>query len=177
MMTGALLFLKVNPLAGLGTHPFHGLRRWLPAAVLYATLALVTALATGLVNPALVPPPLFFILPFTLLIFPVLLEESFFRGLLIPRQILDRGTKHAAVSIVLSSLFFVAWHPLNALTVNPTARHIFLRPDFLAITFFLGLACGFGYVVSRSLWVPILIHWATVLAWVLFLGGRNLLLE
>jgi predicted Abi (CAAX) family protease len=31
--------------------------------------------------------------------------------------------------------------------------------------------------VSRCLWMPIIIHWLTVVVWVIFLGGRNKLLE
>ena len=75
------------------------------------------------------------------------------------------------------TLLFVAWHPLNAATINPSAPTIFFDPAFLAITAVLGITCGYGYVVSKSLWVPVLIHWATVVAWVFFLGGRNLVLE
>ena len=38
------------------------------------------------------------------------------------------------------------------------------------------MVCSIGYILSRSLWVPVLIHWVTVVVWVSFLGGRNLLL-
>lgn len=79
--------------------------------------------------------------------------------------------------MALSTLAFVAWHPLNALTVNRSALPIFLDPAFLLIFAGLGAVCGYGYVVSRSIWVPVLIHWATVVVWVLLLGGRNLVLD
>ena len=69
------------------------------------------------------------------------------------------------------------WHPLNAVTVNRSAIPVFLDPAFLVIVAALGLTCGYSYVVSQSIWVPIFIHWATVVVWVLFLGGRNLVLE
>jgi len=71
----------------------------------------------------------------------------------------------------------VVWHPLNALTFNTAANPLFLDPAFLIIVTLLGLTCGYSYALSRSLWVPIIIHWATVTVWVLFLGGRNLVLE
>ncbi|WP_366517676.1 CPBP family glutamic-type intramembrane protease [uncultured Marinobacter sp.] len=41
----------------------------------------------------------------------------------------------------------------------------------------MGITCGYAYVLSRSIWVPVIIHWVTVTVWVLFLGGRNLVLE
>ena len=72
---------------------------------------------------------------------------------------------------------FTAWHPLNAWLLNPGGRTFFYDPWFLAIVFLLGLTCGATYVASRSLWVPVVIHWATVLIWVFFLGGRNLVKE
>jgi predicted Abi (CAAX) family protease len=168
-------YLRHNLWAGLRTAPRAGWRRWLPLAGGYAVAALALALATGQVRPGLAESRLFFILPFTLLVFPVLFEEAFFRGMLIPRDLRGRGK--TAVHVVVSSILFVLWHPLNAVTINPTARDTFLRPDFLVIVFLLGLACGVGYVISRSLWVPILIHWVTVVVWVLGLGGRNLILE
>jgi predicted Abi (CAAX) family protease len=81
------------------------------------------------------------------------------------------------LAIGWSTLLFVAWHPLNALTINPSAPALFLDPAFLLISAALGITCGYSYVVSKSLWVPVLIHWATVVVWVFFLGGRNLVLE
>jgi len=117
------------------------------------------------------------ILPFTLFVFPSLLEEMFFRGVLIPRRILESGRKRATNAVVISTLAFVAWHPANALAFNHAAIPLFLNPWFLFIVGALGITCGYGYVVSKSIWVPVIIHWATVTVWVLFLGGRNLVLE
>ena len=78
--------------------------------------------------------------------------------------------------ILLSTFLFVIWHPINAL-VNPVSAIFFYNPYFLAIVAFLGITCGTSYIYSRSLWVPILIHWITVLFWVFLLGGRNLILD
>ena len=47
----------------------------------------------------------------------------------------------------------------------------------LLIVALLGITCSVSYVLSRSLWTPIIIHWLTVVVWVIFLGGRNKLLE
>lgn len=116
-------------------------------------------------------------LPIILFVFPSLLEEAFFRGVLIPRHVLTAGHKKAAWSVVTSTLIFIAWHPFNALAFNPTAIPLFLDPWFLVIVGAMGLTCGYAYVLSRSIWVPVIIHWAAVTVWVLFLGGRNLVLE
>ncbi|MCW5214835.1 CPBP family intramembrane metalloprotease, partial [Desulfobulbus sp. US5] len=80
-------------------------------------------------------------------------------------------------STLLSAILFTLWHPLNALTVNPGAQALFCDPYFLVIVFCLGIVCSLTYILSRSLWVPIIIHWLTVVVWVIFLGGRNLLLK
>ena len=114
---------------------------------------------------------------FALFLFPALLEESFFRGILIPNNTKQRGAKTILFVTLLSATLFTLWHPLNALTVNPGAQALFCDPYFLAIVFCLGIICSLSYILSRSLWVPIIIHWLTVVVWVIFLGGRNLLVK
>jgi predicted Abi (CAAX) family protease len=170
-------YLKYNLIGGFKTSPLAELRLSAFAFIAFIALAIPIGFGSGLIGAAVVKAKLFLFLPFTLLIFPSLLEEAFFRGLLIPRNTRDRGLRQVLFYSLLSSLLFVAWHPLNALTINPGAREIFLNPWFLLIAFFLGLSCSLGYIYSRSLWVPVLMHWWTVLVWVLLLGGRNLLLE
>lgn len=117
------------------------------------------------------------ILPFSLFIFPAFLEEAFFRGILIPNKIKEKGGKAVLAATLFSAAAFTLWHPLNALTVNPGAQELFLNPHFLFIVFCLGVSCSLSYIFTQSLWMPILIHWLTVLIWVLFLGGRNLVLS
>jgi predicted Abi (CAAX) family protease len=106
------------------------------------------------------------LLPIILFIFPSFLEESFFRGILIPINTEEKGKKKIIFYISLSTLSFVLWHPLNALTINPAAKIFFLDPYFLLITCLLGITCSFSYIYSRSLWLPVLIHWTTVVVWV-----------
>lgn len=170
-------YLRRNLVAGLKTPPWSGLPGSLALLPLFAVGALLIGALAGLYRPGLLRSELLWLLPVTLFVFPALLEEAFFRGVLIPRDVAGRGRKAAWRHIVISTLLFVVWHPLNALTVNPTGRALFLDPAFLGITALLGLTCGYAYVVSRSLWQPIIIHWLTVLVWVTLLGGRNLLLE
>ena len=170
-------YLKANLVAGLGTSPLRApLKAW-ALVPFYAATALSIGFGSGLFRAEPIAPPSMPLLVVTLFVFPSLLEEAFFRGVLIPRGTLERGTKRAALTIGSSTLLFVAWHPFNALTINPSAPVLFFDPAFLAIAAALGITCGYGYVMSRSLWVPVLIHWATVVVWVFFLGGRNLLLE
>lgn len=143
----------------------------------FAAVAVLVGFWAGLFELGWRDSPIAPLLPIVLFVFPSLLEEAFFRGVLIPRNILESGPSKAAWSVVISTLLFVAWHPLNALTLNPTAIPLFLDPWFLVIVGAMGLTCGYAYVYSRSIWVPVIIHWAAIVVWVLFLGGRNLVLE
>jgi len=166
-----------NLKAAFRTSPFTAPRTaWLPVPV-FALAAAGIGLLSGLFEPGVLFTPAAPFLPFTLFLFPSLLEELFFRGILIPRNIRERGPKTAGLVIILSTLAFVAWHPLNALAFDRSVLPLFCNPAFLGITAALGITCGIGYVLSRSIWVPVLIHWATVVVWVFFLGGTNKLLK
>lgn len=175
-MSGWRRYLRDNLLAGLRTPPWPLPLAAVAPVPLFAAAALAIGHYGGLFEPGVVESRLLVVMPLTLLVFPSLLEEAVFRGLLIPRGTRGRGPARTAAVLGGSTAAFVLWHPLNALTVNPGARTLFLDPAFLAITALLGLTCGHAYLVSRSLWLPVVIHWLTVLVWVLFLGGRNLLL-
>lgn len=169
-------YLRSNLLEGLLTSPFRApVRAWLLVPV-YAITALALGFSSGLFQLEPLKIGWAPVLLVTLLISPSLLEEMLFRGLLIPRQVLRRGSLRAGLAIGWSTLVYVLWHPLAALTTSPESRPFFLDPTFLAIVTLLGITCGHSYVVARSLWVPILIHWVTVVVWVFFLGGHNLVL-
>ena len=140
-------------------------------------VSLAIGFYTGQFSIRIVDIPMLAVLPFSLFIFPSLLEEMFFRGVLIPNDAASRSKPGIVTYIAISTAAFVLWHPANALTVNRTAAGIFLDPAFLLIVTLLGMTCSISYVFSRSLWTPIIIHWLTVVAWVIFLGGRNKLLE
>ncbi|UCC96724.1 MAG: CPBP family intramembrane metalloprotease [Phycisphaerales bacterium] len=170
-------YLKKNLLRGFRISPFRIPLRGLIPVPIYIGASLAVGFAAGLFSPGVVDSPLLFVLPFSLFIFPCLLEEAFFRGVLIPNDAASRSKGKIIAYIVLSTMAFVLWHPANALTINPPAAPLFLNPAFLLIVAFLGITCSISYIVSRSLWVPIIIHWLTVVVWVIFLGGRNKLLE
>jgi len=170
-------FLTTNLIKGLRTSPLHGLKHTILLFTLFAIVALTTGFSTGLFRFEVLDSDLVIILPFALFIFPALFEEVIFRGLLIPNNTRQAGIKKTLYYSMISSVVFVAWHPLNALTINPGAKAFFLDPWFLLITFVLGMVCSLGYIFSRSLWVPVIMHWLTVIIWVLLLGGRNLILQ
>ena len=116
-------------------------------------------------------------LPVSLFFIPSLFEEVFFRGFLLPHRARKVSPKPLFLSCLFSIAAFIAWHPLNAMTINPLAYPLFTNPVFLCLAALLAIACTITYLKTGSLWVPIGIHWLTVLAWVFFLGGRNCFLD
>ncbi|MDR9425687.1 MAG: CPBP family glutamic-type intramembrane protease [Marinobacter sp.] len=170
-------YFRKNLGQSLRTSPIQpSLKAW-AMVPLFIVIAVSVGFSAGLLNVQWLDSKIAPLLPILLFIFPSLLEEAFFRGVLIPRNILESGTARATGAVAISTVIFVAWHPLNALAFNPGAIPLFLDPWFLVMVSALGITCGYSYVVSRSIWVPVIIHWATVTVWVLFLGGRNLVLE
>ncbi len=166
--------------AGLHTCPDRrAFRIGLSALAIHLILTGFIGIGTGFMrlSPLRAPTWLTALLPFTLLVFPSLLEELFFRGVLIPHPSrgVPPGPKYAAIA--LSTAAFVLWHPLNALTINTTAAGVFTDARFLAIVVVLGVACGIAYAETGVIWIPVAIHWVSVLLWVCFLGGRNELLR
>jgi len=170
-------YLKKNLLQGFRVPPWPVLPRIWGIVALYVVFALWVGFLFPLLSLEMLQSNLAPFLPFTLFVFPSLLEEAFFRGVLIPADTAVKGPRHTFMVVASSSVLFVLWHPLNALTVNPGALPVFTDPAFLAIVLALGFVCGYSYVISKSLWIPIIIHWATVLLWVFFLGGRNLVVQ
>lgn len=170
-------YLCENLLKSFRVSPFNvPVKAWLPVP-LFMILAMSIGFGSGLFQVKLISSEIAPILPFTLFFFPSFLEEIFFRGVLIPREVMKMGKKHAVKAVIISTTAFVVWHPLNALLFNKSAVALFLDPAFLFIVAALGITCGYSYVISQSIWVPIIIHWATVTVWVFFLGGRNLILD
>ncbi|WP_341503249.1 CPBP family glutamic-type intramembrane protease [Gallaecimonas sp. GXIMD4217] len=169
-------YLNGNLWQGLRTPPTEAAGLAALLALAFAALALPLGWAWGQFGWGL-PEHLPWYLPLALLVLPVLLEEAVFRGLLLPLSLAKAPLSTKARWILASALLFTAWHPLNAWLVNVTARPFFYDPAFLFIVFLLGLGTGTAYVQSRSLWTSILMHWLTVLVWVLLLGGHSLVLQ
>lgn len=163
--------------AAIKTAPGRDLAKCSGIVLTYSLAAIAIGFLSGVYTVGQLDLQKFWFLPLTLFLFPAIPEEFFFRGLLIPRNAIELPWQRSVYYVIFSAFAFTIWHPLNAFTVNPTAQPFFLNPFFLVIVFLLGLACGYCYLLSRSIWVPVLIHWLTVVVWVLFLGGRNLVLE
>jgi predicted Abi (CAAX) family protease len=177
IFTNTLSWLASNLWLGLRTSPFKiPLISLLPFPI-FIIAALGIGFYSGLFHFGFLKRKIGFLLLFTTFVFPSLLEEAFFRGLLIPNDAIQHGAGRILFYLAVSTLLFVLWHPLNALTINPGAVPFFLKPAFLLITALLGLTCGVSYILSHSLWIPVIIHWLTVLVWVFLLGGRNKILE
>ncbi|MGB3202409.1 MAG: CPBP family glutamic-type intramembrane protease [Nodosilinea sp.] len=109
------------------------------------------------------------------LLLPALLEEGFWRVLLLPHpteMISDR--KRWRLGLPMLGLF-VVMHPLNAMTLYPLAFDTFTNPVFLLAAALLGLICTVVYWKSGSLWIVTAMHWLVVTVWLLFLGGYQAL--
>lgn len=113
------------------------------------------------------------LLPVFLFFLPSVFEELIFRGLLLPHKQRKLPRKHVLLYSIVSILIFVGCHPLNGLTLARFAYPIFINPAFLFLATLMAIACTITYLRSGSIWIPVCIHWLTVLVWVLFLGGRN----
>ncbi len=152
-------------------------RGWLEAALTFAVfglLALPIAIQTGLMtfSPSDLPLHNLLLLVGIAVFSPSLLEESLYRGLLLPdtAQTLSLGW-YGWVGLSLSA--YVLAHPLVAWLLWPWARPIFYDPAFLLIVLLLGLCCTFIRLRSGSIWPAVLIHWLTVASWKLFFGGPD----
>jgi len=149
-------------------------RAWIRCVLVStATLLAMAAigLSSGLYRPShgeLATLPL---TAFSVFFVPALGEELIFRGLLVPSRTVGQTPW---LAICLSTMAYLAWHPLEGLTFLPGACSLFTRPDFLAVTALLGLACAEMRWRTGSLWPAIFLHWALVVIWKMWLGGPNL---
>ena len=106
------------------------------------------------------------------LFIPALWEELLFRAAIIPRRS-DARTLPVR-PVLLQSVAFVLWHPLQAFVFGGARAEILLDPFFLLATALLGLACGRLYWVTQSIWPPVVVHWLVVVGWKALAGGPAL---
>jgi predicted Abi (CAAX) family protease len=106
---------------------------------------------------------------------PALLEEVLFRALLLPHPAQRYPLKITLVWAAVGLVVFILSHPINGLFIRKSARSLFTDPIFLIFAGLLGMACTAVYLISGSIWPPMLIHWAVVTPWILFFGGGNTL--
>jgi predicted Abi (CAAX) family protease len=106
---------------------------------------------------------------------PAMLEELLFRALLLPHPAQSHPLRMTLLWVVVGLVVFILSHPINGIFIRQTARSLFTDPIFLIFAGFLGVACTTVYLISGSIWPPVLIHWAVVTPWILFFGGGNIL--
>lgn len=159
---------------------FPSARTWLRCLFVYAAFAafaLSIGFGSGLLrlSAAALSPKTFALLAITTFLSPALLEEIIFRVLPMPRDATRVARRRLVLVSTVSLVAFVAAHPLSAYFFRPAAWPLFTSPEFLVIAAFLGAACTAVYLISKSLWPPVLLHWTAVLAWIVQLGGQALL--
>lgn len=156
----------------IATLPDLDARNTILVAIIYVFTSLLLGLATGFLrwNPCKSGEVTVRVIA-TSLFAPAILEELFFRVLLLP----DPATKVFSTSYWLwsgfSLLLFIVYHPLNALTFFPQGRKTFFNPIFLSLAGILGFTCTFAYQQTGSFWLPVLIHWLAVVGWLLYFDG------
>ncbi|MEZ4608408.1 MAG: CPBP family glutamic-type intramembrane protease [Deinococcales bacterium] len=142
---------------------------------IYALITLVILWRSRVFSFALSPLSLryLFLLAFIALISPSLLEETFYRVLLLPHPSEALIWWKVLGLTVLSLSLFILAHPLLAYSLLKSYRPIFYHKSFLHIVFWLGLACSSSYLLTGSFWPPFLIHWLTIVLWKTFFKGPD----
>ena len=152
----------------LGTVPKR--RDWLELLAVVVVVGAVAAplgLASGLLHWAPRSWPVVLKTALVVILIPALGEELPFRGLLSPVR---SETARAVVPILVSTALFTSWHVVETLW-QPQELALFTRPDFLAWAAWLGLWCAILRRRSGSIWPGVILHWATVVVWIGWLGG------
>ena len=122
--------LRKNYLRGLATPPTREWQSTLFITMIYVLLALGANDLFGLFHPFYHPGKNPILLVLVLLVFPTFLEEPLFRGMPIPIDTYQKGSKAIVFHALVSALAFALWHPFNASTINPPARAIFAISGF-----------------------------------------------
>lgn len=153
-------------------------RDWLLAAKLLGLYALVTiplSLMNGLtqLDPADLSWQARGVLAARVLVFPAIVEEGFWRVLLLPHKTERMNDRKRWLLGLPILALFVLMHPLNAMTFYASALSTFTNPVFLISSALLGLICMVTYWRSGSWWVPITVHWVIVFMWLMYFGGYD----
>ena len=158
----------------IATFPDLGNPNLIAAIGVYALFMLVLGLTTGFLHWDLCRSNKIIVrVMATSLITPAILEELFFRVILLPYPSGKIAPKLYFIESVFSLCLFVIYHPLNATTFFPQGRKTFFNPIFLILATALGVVCTLSYWQTGSLWLPVSIHWLSVVLWLLCFGGLN----
>jgi predicted Abi (CAAX) family protease len=149
--------------------PVHRVPRpWLALwIVLYFLGILGWGWATGFLKWQLtaLPPGVFVRTSLILILFPGVAEELVFRVWLLPHPGESASRANQLRCLLISTAIFTLWHVVNAWLFFPVARPVFWDWRFLVITAWLGWVCGGTYLRTGTIWVPVAIHWLTVVLW------------
>lgn len=145
---------------------------WLIAIItllIYAAIAIPLGFWLKFLSPS--KPSSFLLIALRCLITPALVEELFFRVLLLPHptEVINWG--RWVIWAILSLLLFIVYHPVNAKTFFRQGFPTFFHPVFLGLAALLGVACTLVYALTSSLWTIVFVHWVVVVVWLAFLGG------
>ena len=160
----------------LTTRPGWAGWRWcLGLTIIYGIAALPIGVLTGFLRKDMLAGRWgkFVRIALALLIQPGLLEELAFRALLLPHPGEGVSWRRTLVSAGAGLAAFILYHPLNGLTLSPTARPLFTDWAFLLQAALLGIACSAAYLISGSIWPSIFMHWLPVTIWILCFGGAR----
>jgi predicted Abi (CAAX) family protease len=104
---------------------------------------------------------------------PALWEEFIFRVLFIPHPDTVTPVANIALSVLVSVILFVVYHPLNAIVFYKAGNPTFFQPIFLILVALLGVTCSLVYWLTGSLWTIAVVHWLVVVVWLLGLNGLS----
>ncbi|WP_231943168.1 CPBP family glutamic-type intramembrane protease [Calothrix sp. NIES-3974] len=107
------------------------------------------------------------------LFLPALLEELFFRVLLLPHPIETTNWYIWGMWGIFGLFLFIIYHQITAKYLSLAARAIFSHPIFFSLATLLGITCTITYALTGSLWTIVFIHWIVVMVWLVFMGGMG----
>ena len=153
---------------------------WIVVGKITATstaLSAVVAWKTHFVSPADFSLPSSPIKPLSALIFPSLVEETFWRGTLIPVSTLHPIAVPSSVTMMWPSIvvlvLHVVSHPIAAAWVWPRGKDVFGDPRFLLLaTIVLAGATASFWATGGSVWAATVAHGVPVALWRDFWGGE-----
>lgn len=104
-------------------------------------------------------------------IIPSLGEELLFRAAILPKP--EAEAPLPIKWMVLSTLMFVLWHPIQAPIYGGAFGAMMLNPWFLVAVALTGFACARLYWETRSIWPAVALHWIVIMAWKALLDGPS----
>ena len=159
---------------GITTQPDLGDGSLIIVVIIYSLFSLLWGFASGFLNWNLCKSTKMMVrVTITSLFAPGILEELFFRVILLPYPGINTLSQSNLLWIGFSLWLFVVYHPLNAVTFFTQARKVFFEPNFLVLATALGITCTVTYYQSGSIWISVLIHWFAVILWLLCFGGLD----